>query len=113
MPDLTELRDELARVCGYSVCEGIGRNGEDGWCRPEEPMQHHPFPPNDLNALAAVWPSDLFRLRIMHLDDGWVAFADDAGEHGGQFARYSQRYPTEYEARLRLTLAVLKEKAHA
>lgn len=115
-----DLRDRLAELCGWerklSGTNAVSASFRDPyWERPkpthktggvvfvgEFETSMHPFPPNDLTTLAAAWP------------DGW-----SWSRHNGLW--WSTSPPgdlsvgptimdtdTEYEDRLRLTVAVLE-----
>jgi len=119
MTDTTAMRDELARVCGWTIhSDRIIQFGLDCVVKKYSKSdtaasQCHPFPDSDLNALAAVWPDDdpvsVYRRRH---GDGWrwSACADNRSHTINH-----QDGDTEYAARLALTLAVLKagEPDHA
>jgi hypothetical protein len=100
----TAMRDELARVCGWHVPDSA-----DPYWERDGHVQHkdtHPFPDGDLNALAAVWPEG-WQIEIEgpgHETGGeWHAGATSKEGHWKSF-----HAPTEYAARLALTLEVLK-----
>ena len=119
MTDTDAMRDELARLCGWHKdSDGVWRQKGDAgislWPGDDEREAAdypHPFPTNDLTALAAAWP------------EGWgimlnknYANGDDGQWYGVAVCIWGPRplhreelmAPTEYEARLRLTMAVLK-----
>lgn len=108
MTDIDALRDELAELCGWA------RRDAGGWAlNPQgvvaddfDPI--HPFEDGDLTALVAAWP------------EGWRFMID--GEHGQTWAEawpspsgqsFLKVGATEYEARLRLLVAVLKAQKGA
>lgn len=111
---LSELRDRLAGLCGWKygrcecwLCKNLSDEDASGWVRPSGTglTGRHPFPAGDLTALAAAWP------------EGWwcnVDFCPDGSGMpwcvNGGIADSEREYdaPTEYEARLRLTVAVLE-----
>ena len=90
MSDLQHLADQLAE------CEGwYYDDDQDGWCKPAVPMCKHPFPVNDLTALAAAWPGGK-NCIVLYMAGKWDALHSGTG-HGAD---------TEWEARARLHLAV-------
>lgn len=106
---LDNLRDELAVACGWKVhAVGYWYNGTeylpDGHPKDGKLRWAHPFEYGDLTALAAAWPEG-WQIAISHHPEGiprWIVGAGpmrDPIEQGGD---------TEYEARLRLTIAVRK-----
>lgn len=109
-----ELRDRLARLKGWSptyagcVNEWNGPGGEY--------MNGHPFPAGDLTALAAAWPEE-WGFTLFGANDGkpWMVIAAKKSDGPDGVSIYSDGFnvaaPTEYEARLRLTVAVLEAKA--
>ena len=94
---LDDLRDELARACGFEYRDGCWfRKDGEPW-----PLTQHPFPPGDLTALAAAWPDNWGWAR----DNGdWQAWCHDRIVD----SPVVEDTCDEYADRLRLTLAVLK-----
>ena len=110
MSDLQQLADQLAE------CEGwYYDDDQDGWCKPGVPMCKHPFPVNDLTALAAAWP-ERWSLCVDYAarrgaSDPWH-YAFIQGQYGaldremGLGFSPQPGFPTEWEARARLHLSV-------
>lgn len=101
MIDNAELRDKLAEMRGYK------RQGK-WWIPPgceSKPFAHklvHPFPDGDLTTLAAVWPEGWDLHLDATKDRKLLVWAnDECDEH--QCECFGD---TEYDARLRLTVAV-------
>lgn len=96
---MTDLRDRLAVLCGYRklTCKAGVSWGERSINSSR--VMAHPFPANDLNALAAAWP------------EGWKWYKRPAGwygEAGSASVYYGPDTGDEYADRLRLTVAVLE-----
>lgn len=98
-----ELRDKLARLCGWEparVPPGAWEKDIDTpaiWV-----CGNHPFPDGDLTALAAAWPEGVsISIHSDSLSGAWSANC-----RGGQ----TDQHPTEYAARLALTVAVLEQE---
>ncbi|MDF1700817.1 MAG: hypothetical protein P1V36_06630 [Planctomycetota bacterium] len=94
-------RDELAELCGYDLSGEPYRTG----------LLDHPFPDGDLTALAAVWPEELYLIVSNEPGVGppgnpWYAY----GENTKTGDEYKHNAPTEYDARLDLTIAVMEAK---
>lgn len=105
MSDLDALRDRLAELCGWTY-DGTQTFNMGGWRRGDERCPH-PFDDGDLTALAGAWPEGL-KITIEYTnwegrphDRVWVASS----------VSYSYVGTTEYEARLRLTVAVREQLA--
>ena len=122
-----ELRDRLARALGWQQLGAAWLKEEPAppgrKCGRIIPPPDHPFPPNDLNALASVWREELKGWRIQlkqetqsacpgvswwrgnafHSVHGFAVPANDPGL--GTLAMYAE---TEYELRLALTLACVE-----
>jgi hypothetical protein len=97
-------RDKLAEALGYT------HKGDGWWVHPDGMTRYgHPIPENDLNALVAIWPSawewEMDR-RIYRKGVRYMACALHASDT--DFDPITRDGDTEYEARLRLTLAVLE-----
>lgn len=112
MTDLTPLRDRLAELCGFRKIEPQVDGGKVMWerggviwcaCISENPM--HPFPPNNLTALAAAWPKD-WGFLVSLGSGGWFASASMLNDPC--VVTKDIYAPSEYEARLRLTVAVME-----
>lgn len=120
MTDLTPLRDRLAVLCGFRKIEPQVDGGKVMWerggvilidCHAGEPS--HPFPPNDLTALAAAWPDDAEVDVLYRVGRGWCVVEYPRVE---DWAIMAQWYPTRYEAELRwlvarMTVAVMEAMA--
>lgn len=100
MPDLTDLRDELAGLCGWHVPDSADPYWEKGGR--VEHRSFHPFPDGSIDALAAVWPEGWAWERTQGTWRFWRVGVDGAG--WGDVLDTGD----EYADRLRLTLAVLK-----
>lgn len=100
--DLQGLADELATAAGYEY-----RNWR--WCRVDggpHPFTAHPFPIGDITHIAAAWPEG-WDISIDSQGGEWRATAmrDDGRSHFGWG-------PSEWKARARLLLKILKEDAN-
>ena len=90
-----ELRDRLAKALGWQQIE-------DAW---DTTDGQHPLPPNDLNALAAVWREELKGWSWARWGDGvWIA------QPPGVNPKLVEVPDTgdEYHDRLALTLACVE-----
>jgi hypothetical protein len=111
MTDTTAMRDELAMVCGWKWYDPmtIKYLGRGAWKRGAEERwdKHgHPFLDGDLTALAAVWPEG-WQVEIEGPGRSrWSAWHAGATSKEGHWKSFHA--PTEYAARLALTLEVLK-----
>lgn len=101
MTDIDAMRDELARLCGWTRPKRTHELDPVWTCDDGSFQDDHPFPPGDLTDLAAAWPKGW-----------WISVEREGGEwcaRGGiASSEWVYAAPTEYEARLRLTLAALK-----
>lgn len=113
MPENQARRDRLAELCGYKRFYAL--HGGGTWTPPWDSalIVQHPFPDGDLTALAAVWPEGWAMLlnRHYHQPNFWHAMARCL-YNGPPLRAERADAPTEYDARLDLTIAVL-EQAHA
>jgi hypothetical protein len=115
MPDeLNDMRDRLAELCGWQyrrcvceICNNLSDDDASGWVSGDPDRAGlspaHPFPEGDLTTLVAAWPEGWY-LSIEVWHDG-KAMASGGRDEASTFS--SGVVDTEYEARLRLTVAVL------
>lgn len=104
MTDTTALRDELAMLCGWEWYADDELAGNGHWWRGPDHCKH-PFPPNDLNALAGAWPEGWYWCRV---GSEWSAVSFTGAK--GAVVEVPDT-GDEYADRLRLTVAVLRERA--
>ena len=122
MKTIDTIRDEIAGMLHWELVTADAVNGDDrgGWggnwsasCigkwkntkEPRWPAVEHPIP-TTLDGIAAMMPED-YRVNILQYSDGWYAHARHRQVSPGKIAHKAEQYATEYEARLRLTHAVL------
>ena len=102
---IDELRDRMSVLCGWQLIEHPIQGPLWSPGVNSSKVTAHPFPPNDLNSLAAAWPEG-WRLSVLQLMDGsWWAGGCPVG---GVDVIEVDEVPTRYEAELRLTVAVLE-----
>ena len=111
---LDALRDELARLTGWGLLAHSDAFIMDRvWQHPNGSTSTSPCP-NTIDGLAKVWPEG-WRFSVDNLgfdnnDEGrWRACGCPDTDDGPDHYIYSHA-PTEFEARLRLTVAVLQHK---